>query len=121
MSSLSLDDSDYVAVNQTLVFAPDRETTQCFDVSIHDDRIYERSEVFLLSLSPLESAHISLTNSTVLVEILDDEGITEIVGITLMSLLLVSIYCNYVCITLWFNHACVCVCVDVNVSTFRRL
>ena len=70
----SLGDSDYADVNQTLLFTPGGEMTLCFDVLINDDIIYERSEVFSLSLNPLESAHIQLTNSTVLVEILDDEG-----------------------------------------------
>ena len=70
----SLGDSDYTDVNQTLLFTPGGEMTLCFDVLINDDNIYERPEVFSLSLNPLESAHIQLTNSTVLVEILDDEG-----------------------------------------------
>ena len=70
----SLGDSDYADVNQTLLFTPGGEMTLCFDVLINDDSVYERSEVFSLSLNPLESAHIQLTNSTVLVEILDDEG-----------------------------------------------
>ena len=70
----SLGDSDYADVNQTLLFTPGGEMTLCFHVLINDDNVYERSEVFSLSLNPLESAHIQLTNSTVLVEILDDEG-----------------------------------------------
>lgn len=61
-------------MNETLVFTPGGDSTQCFDVSIDDDSIYERSEVFSLSLNPLESAHIQLTNSTIFVEILDSEG-----------------------------------------------
>jgi hypothetical protein len=71
---LPLGDSDYIDVNQTLLFTPGGEMTLCFDVHINDDNIYERSELFSLSLNPLESAHIQFTNSTVLVEILDDEG-----------------------------------------------
>ena len=59
--------------------------TLCFDVLIIDDNIYERSEVFSLSLNPLESAHIQLTNSTVLVEILDDEG-TEHVSKSIIAI-----------------------------------
>ena len=71
---LSLGDSDYADVNETLIFTPGGETTHCFDISINDDSVYERFEMFSLSLIPLESAHILLTNSTVLVEILDNEG-----------------------------------------------
>lgn len=67
-------------MNRTLLFTPGGETTLCFDVPINDDDIFERSETFSLSLDPLESAHVQLTNSTVLVEILDDEG-TEFVRI----------------------------------------
>ena len=73
----SLGDSDYADVNQTLLFTPGGEMTLCFDVFIDEDNIYERSEVFSLSLNPLESAHVQLTNSTVLVEILDDEGTVQ--------------------------------------------
>lgn len=72
---LSLGDSDYTDVNQTLLFTPGGEMELCFDVRIIDDNTYEGSELFSLSLNPLESAHIQLINSTVLVEILDDEGI----------------------------------------------
>ena len=71
---LSLGNSDYADVNETLVFTPGGETTHCFDISINDDSVYERSEMFLLSLNSLESAHILLMNSTVFVEILDNEG-----------------------------------------------
>lgn len=70
-----LGDSDYTDVNQTLLFTPGEDRTQCFDVPIINDSIYERSERFSLSLNPLESAHIQLTNSSVIVEILDDEGV----------------------------------------------
>ena len=71
---LSLGDSDYTDVNKTLVFTPGGDPIHCFDLSIIDDSVYERSEMFSLSINPLESAHIQLTNSTVLVEILDNEG-----------------------------------------------
>ena len=57
----------------------------CIDVLIDDDTIYEQSEVFFLSLNPLESAHIQLTNSTILVEILDDEG-TEHVSKSIIAI-----------------------------------
>ena len=69
-----LGDSDYTDVNQMLLFIPGEDRTQCFDVPITNDSIYEQSERFSLSLNPLKSAHIQLTNSTVIVEILDDEG-----------------------------------------------
>ena len=63
--------------------------TLCINVLINDDSVYERSEVFSLSLNPLESAHIQLTNSTVLVEILDDEG-TEHVSKSIIAIYLIA-------------------------------
>ena len=53
---------------------PEGEKTQCFDVFINDDAIYEQSEKFSLTLRPLESAHVELSNSTTIIELLDNEG-----------------------------------------------
>lgn len=65
--------SDYAAVNETLLFSADRETTQCFNVSIIDDSSYQGSEVFLLVIRPLDNLFVVPSNRTLLVEIMDDE------------------------------------------------
>ena len=86
-------------MNKILVFTPGGETTLCFDVFINDDRIYERLEMFSLSLNPLESAHIPLANSTVFVQILDNEGTAKIISTLFASSIhfsLVTCIYNYI-------------------------
>ena len=65
--------SDYETVNEMLIFTPYGETAQCFNISIIDDHVYESSETFLLSISPLDNACLMLTNRTISIDILDNE------------------------------------------------
>ena len=63
--------SDYVPVNEALLFSPEDDPVQCFTVSIIDDNITESDQVFTLLIS--SSDRISQVTTT-MVKILDNDG-----------------------------------------------
>ena len=63
-------DNDYAPVNETLLFTPESDPVQCFNISIFDDNITESDEVFTLSVATGD--RISQVTTTT-VKILEEE------------------------------------------------
>ncbi|CAI8057261.1 hypothetical protein GBAR_LOCUS31214, partial [Geodia barretti] len=66
--------ADYVAVEEVLTFAA-CESQRCVNVRLANDLVNEPEETFSLSLTRSTRYHISITSTTGVVVITDDDGV----------------------------------------------
>jgi hypothetical protein len=74
-------DNDYVATSGTVTFGPNQTTAQ-FSVQVVGDRIAEPNETFSVTLSQPTNAFLSLSNTTGVGTIVDDEPRISIKNVT---------------------------------------
>lgn len=71
-TDLATEFADYTPVSANLTFLEGGNRTQCLDVTIIDDGVLETSEIFFLTIQPLNGNVSALSDATINID--DDDG-----------------------------------------------